>query len=495
MTDETKVARRTSTSTPSQRIASDAAVTHGKKPKPKVKERLSFLRPENLLSPSEPNYIAPTAQQILDLAAWAGLEGGGKGGAGALAKVARVEEFQMRRWCNTNKSIENVSVIPGPVWRYMLIRLGVIEQPTFRRAEPPTVDTQTFSPEGRESLTLRAKIWYQTRDVVVDLYDDSTHSVSRKDKKPIFSFTLECDVSASAGNTIDNYLRHDDFSVENNNVILAAMDKAYKANRLKEEDVQYYSAFIEKSLWGCLWRLHDFYSINPRDFLNTNNLDPFDCPEDEMPDHRKILSVANWAGVKKSDLAYIGGEQADRMNWLSSGRGQKKYQEAKAEFDKGNLTAKDLSGIRWANQISRHAWALILSAYGLGPQIPVVGRNDPRARKVRTFTFKEVAGVPVDFLKVETSVSFADAAMSKLVITGRFSTHQGTGKEWSESFRVTQDLEGNLFIDNAITGKNTTAPTSWEKLVNRVPHEAATTYMEKAVWHHVGTYIRHFFIN
>ncbi|TVN03439.1 hypothetical protein FPV63_12515 [Vibrio cholerae] len=447
---------------------------------------LSFLRNENILSPAHNNYIPPAPKQILDIIHWAGLNGGGSGKQN-IAQVANVEEFQMRRYTNTNKPIEEVPTIPGPVWRYLLIRLGVIEQPTIRRSEPKTTATNSFKIENRD-LTLRAKIWYERDSVTVDIFDDSTISSSRKDGKPVFSFTLEHDVSQTTGNTIGGLLRHDEFYSQDCQPILASLVTAAKNRRLKEEEAPFYFTFLDKDVWPALRKLHDFHSISPRDFLSNSNLDPFNCTEDQMPTHREILALAGWAGIKRSDLAFIAGEKIERMGYLMSGRGESKFREAKTAFDKGQINAKNLAGIRWANQISRHSWALILSAFGLGPQIPVIGRSEPRARKVRTFELNSVQGVPTEFVKVETLFSFSDAALNTVCITGSYSTQTGKQPEFMHTFKVTVSLEGTIAVDGAKIGKNSEPPTTWANLVNEVP-DVAKSYMEKALWHNLGNWL------
>lgn len=479
--------REYTSSTTAPVLAADPTGTPTHLYAPTVKEKdLSFLRYENLLSPAHNNYIAPAPKQILDAIFWAGLNGGGSGKQN-ISQVVNIEEFQMRRYTNTNKPIEDVPTIPGPVWRYLLIRLGIIEQPTIRRSEPQTSAINNFKIDNRD-LTLRAKIWYERDSVTVDVFDDSPISVSRKDGKSIFSFTLEHDVSQTAGNTIAGLLRHDDFDAKDCQPILENLVSAVKNRRLKEEEVPYYFTFLTKDVWPTLRRLHDFHSISPRDFLGKPNLDPFTCPEEEMPSHREILALAGWAGIKRTDLAFIAGERVDRMGYLMSGRGESKFRAAKADFDKGKLSPKDLASIRWANQISRHSWALILSAFGLGPQIPVIGRSEPRARKVRTFEIKSVAGVPTEFVKVETSFSFSDPTLNTVCISGSYSTQSGKNPEFSHEFKINVSLEGTISVDGSKIGKHSEPPASWNNLVDEVP-SVAHSYMQKALWYNLGNWL------
>jgi hypothetical protein len=340
---------------------------------------------------------------------------------------------------------------------------------------------------------LRAKIWYNRDEIVIDVFDDSMKSKSRKDGEPAVVITLNHSVSLESGNTIDGLLRHDDFSSVESNAFQARLFKSYEALKIRKEHVPFYCAFMDKNVWPALWRIHDFHSISPRDFLfskkHKHSLDPFACSDEDLPTHRELLSLIGWAGIKRNDLAHIAGEKPKKMSWLLSGQGESKFNEAKTLFDQKKITAKDLSGIRWTHQISRHAWALVLAGFGLGPQIPVMGRSEPRARKVRTFEIRSVQGVPVEFVKIETSFSFTNASFTGVRITGRVSTEKSKGEEWHHDFSVTKNLSNDIAIDGATIGKNTLPPESWSDLTQRVP-EVAHTYMEKAIWANLGNYLK-----
>lgn len=457
----------------------------------KPKQSLTFLRPENLLAPAHRNYVPPTAIQIRDLAMWGGVSGGGKQGVEKLADAANTERFQMARWTNTNIPIDECPTVPGPVWQYLLIRLGVVEQMSFRRAEPSTNIVQTFTLDDREPLALRAKLWYEQQEIVVDVFDDSIHSQSRKDGKPIFSIELTHDKS-EFGNSIGGKLRHDEPEAQSWDIILAPLAKAHNAQRLPKELLPYYLSFFDKKIWKALWDIHDFHSISPRDFLKQRSIDPFRCKPEELPTHRELLSFIKWAGLHRNELAYICGETPKRLAFLSSVSGEERAKKAQEQYDKGEINAKNLASIRWANVISRHAWALMLSAFGLAPSIPVLGRQSPEPRKVRTFEIESVHGVPTKFLKIETHFSFRDPAYTQLSITGRTSTQQGAGEEWVADFKITLDLENQILVDGTAIGKQSEPPASWKQLSDKVP-DFAKSYIDKALWHTLGRYLRFYY--
>lgn len=482
-----RVIRETS-SNPTPIVAIGNSAASNKRVKPQVKENLSFLRYENLLSPSEPHYIPPTVDQINSLAQWAGISGGGKSGKGDLADVANVEEFLVKKWTNQNKRIEESNVINGCVWRYLLIRLGVIEQPSYRRAEPSTVIRETYDIDG-EPLTLRAQIWYNRQDTVtIDLFNDSLHSESRRDSKPIFSLELEHDASLTSGNTIQGYLRHDDFKPENDERFAIAITGAIEKRRITKKELNYYVTFFKGVVWKGLWAIHDFNSINPKDFLKCINKDPFTLSHEQLPTHRDLLSLCNWAGIKKAELAYICGETPKRMNWLASGKGEAKVKEAVAQFNNNEITSNQLQGKRWANVISRHAVAMIMSAFGLAPQIPVIGRKEPQARKTRTFVLKEVAGVPVEFIKIETTFMFTNALRSEVKVLGKVVSHKGAGEEWSETYHVEASEDLDIRIDGHLYERGGEPSESWERITAHVP-ELAHSYINKALWNTLRNYL------
>lgn len=481
--------------TPQHQVASDVAAIGNKRHQPVIKHHLSFLRYENLISPAAENYVPPTPDQILSAAEWAGCASGKTAGKNSLAQVASIEEFAMRKWTTTNRPLEDVPTIPGPVWRYFLIRIGIIEQPTYRRAEPSTVVNQSYHPEkAKYPLTLRAKIWYERDTLTIDFFDDSLKSKSRKDGNPIFSATLTHDVSLENGNTIDCLLRHDEFETEKCMAFEAPLYKAFEKLRVKKEQVDYYRSFMKKDVWPTLWRIHDFHCISPRDFLmnkkgNVFNSDPFTTSEDDLPTHRELLALCGWAGIKRSDLAHIAGEKPSRMSYLLSGQGESKYKEARELFDKGQINSNKLAGIRWSNTISRHAWALILAAFGLAPQIPVIGRSEPRARKVRTFTEKEVNNVPVEFTKITTAFSFTNPMLTKIKVIGQTSNQLKQGPEWSKEFTVSKNIDGIISVDGAPIGRNTEAPESWFELTQHAP-EFTHTYITKGLWSQLGHFLK-----
>ncbi|ENN6469957.1 hypothetical protein AB9X29_003758 [Vibrio vulnificus] len=453
---------------------------------------LNFLRPENMLPPAHHHYVPPTAHQIRDLALWSGIHGGGQKGIEPLAKAANIEKYQMMRWTRTNIPVDQCPTVPGPVWQYLLIRLGVVEQLPFRRAEPETHATETFTPEGRQPLILRAKLWYERDEVIIDLFDDSIHSQSRKDHKPICSVVLP-HTKSEFGNTIGGKLRHDAPDSENWAPFLAELSKAHQQQRLHSDDAPYYFSFLNKKVWDALWKLHDFHSISPRDFLKSQNFDPFHCKTEELPTYRELLSFIRWSGMHRNDLAFICGEKPERLAYLSSGKGEEKVKQAVQDFEAGKIGVKDLGSIRWANVISRHAWALMLTAFGISPAIPVIGRTTPNPRRVRTFELESVQGVPTKFVKIESLFNFNDAAYSSVTITGKVSTEKGAGEDWSHTVKITKDLDGHLHVDGAVIGKNTLPPTSWQKIADSVP-EVAKSYINMALWHSLGRYIQFYHI-
>lgn len=482
---------RETTTLPTPSVVDSSSINSTKKPQPKVKEHLSFLRYENLLSPNDKNYIPPTVNQINSLASWAGVSGGGRSGKGKLAAIANVEEFLMKKWTNENKGIEDSNVIYGCVWRYLLIRLGVIEQPIYRRSEPSTVVTESYSLDD-EPFVLRAKIWYSRDELAIDFFNDSLHSASRRDSKAIFSLNLEHDQSLTAGNTIHGHLRHDEFQPETNERFADAITTAIKNNRVTKNQLQYYVQFVQNRVWKALWSIHDFNSISPRDFLKCVNKDPFTLSFDEMPTHRELLSICGWAGIDTRELAYICGETTKRMRWLTSGKGDSALKKALSDFDKNKITSNQLQGIRWANTPSRHAVSMILSAFGLAPQIPVIGRTAPIQRKVRSITTKEIQGVPVEFVKIETTFMFTNALQNQIKVVGRTNTHKGAGEEWAETFdiKVSEDLD--IYVDGHLSVRNGEASETWAKLNSHVP-EVAHSYMEKALWHSLRNYLVFYF--
>jgi len=456
-------------------------------------KKLKFLRKENLLPPAHPSYIPPTAYQIRDLATWAGISGGGRQGVEKLARAAKVEAFQVKRWTNINKTVEECPTIPSPVWQYMLIRLGVVEQVAFRRSEPESFVKETFTPQEEKSpITLRAKIWYSRDDVVIDFYDDSISSQSRKDNLPIFSLTFDHEKSAH-GNSIGGKLRHDSPDSRQWEPVVAAIVQAVKQQRLRAEHVEFYFSFFNTKVWKALWEVHDFNSISPRDFLNNQNLDPFKCKDEDLPTHRELLSFCKWAGIHRNELAYICGESPRRLAYLSSGKGEEKLKQAITEHKEGKISTKDLASIRWASVISRHAWALMLSAFGLAPSIEVLGRQAPEPRKVRTFELASVANVPTRFVKIETLFSFNNPAKTELSITGCVNTHQQKGEDWVETFTISVNTDNEIFVDDVLCGDQEQLPKSWAKLTDRVP-EIAQSYMNKALWFSLSKYL-HFHLD
>ncbi|HHP0492523.1 hypothetical protein L1D35_20130 [Vibrio harveyi] len=454
-------------------------------------KKLKFLRRENLIPPASNHYVPPTAHQIKDLATWSGNSGGGRQGVERLANAAKIEAFQMKRWTNTNKAVDECPTIPSPVWQYLLIRLGVIEQVAFRRCEPETFVTETFTPEAapEKPITLRAKFWYESNSVTIDFYDDSISSKSRKDGKPVFSFTMNHEKSTH-GNTVGNKLRHDAPDSRNWQDFLVKMVEAHNAQRLRAEDVDYYFSFFDGKVWKALWNIHDFYSISPRDFLDHVNLDPFHCKDEELPDHRGILSFMKWAGIHRNELAFICGESPKRLAYLSSGRGESKIKEAIDKYNAGEINTKDLASIRWANSISRHSWALMLSAFGLSPAIEVLGRNTPNPRKVRTFELASVAGVPTKYVKIETAITFNNPEKTKLSITGCVNTEKERGEDWVQTFSISISDNNEIMIDGVESGHKDLRPSSWDALVNRVP-EVAQSYMHKALWFALSNHLKY----
>lgn len=490
MSKETSVTKEFSNVLSAQPVSTHQHARHS--PLKPVK-KLKFLRKENLLPPAHPAYIPPTAYQIRDLATWAGISGGGRLGMEKLSRAAKVEAFQIKRWTNINKTVEECPTIPSPVWQYTLIRLGVIEQVAFRRSEPESFVTETYTPTNeKHPITLRAKIWYSRDDVVIDIYDDSISSQSRKDNKPIFSLTFEHSKSTH-GNTIGGKLRHDAPDSRQWEPVVIGIVEAHKQQRLRAEHVEYYFSFFDTKVWKALWKIHDFNSISPRDFLNNENLDPFNCKDDDLPTHRELLSFCKWAGIHRNELAYICGESTSRLAYLSSGKGEEKLKQAIAQHRENKITTKDLASIRWASVISRHAWALMLSAFGLAPSIEVLGRQAPQSRKVRTFELASVANVPTEFIKIETLFTFNDPAKTELSITGCVNTHKERGQDWIETFKISVNTDNEILIDGVVSGDQEQLPKSWEKLTNRVP-EVAHSYMNKALWHSLSKYL-HFHLD
>ncbi|HAS8195711.1 TPA: hypothetical protein I7682_17675 [Vibrio vulnificus] len=441
--------------------------------------QLQFLRPENYLSPADSHFIPPTAQQIHDLAIWAGVSGGGNG-CGKIASIAKVEEWQMKRWMQRGRSLDTAPIIPGPIWQYLLIRLGLVEQRTIRRVEPPSIVKEQYFIND-EPLTLRAQIWYETTGTVsVDFYDDSLKSQSRKDLKPTLSIELPHEISLSSGNTIAGLRRGDAFEPRAMSSIMGSLVVAYKKFRITQEDVEFYETFLKSVVWPALWKLHDFYGIRPKDFL-PDQLDVFKCKPHHLPDHRSLLSLCGWAGYRKADLAHLCGESVSRLNYFASGKGYEKVKVAQKQYENEEINLKQLTGIRWANQPSRHMWELLLASFGLVPAIPVVGRSAPSPRKTRTFDLKTSHGVATEFVKLESEFGFTNPMMSEVKITVKISTQKGPGEDKSILLRIDNQPDSHPVIEGAATAPNSTPPSLWEQLKENMP-EVAHSYIDKALW-------------
>ncbi|MEH6454819.1 MAG: hypothetical protein V7749_00725 [Cocleimonas sp.] len=470
----------------SQQNVGKSIIRNGLRPQnPKFnnrKTKLTFLRKENFLPPSHPNQIPVTAHQIKDLLKWSGET------AQNMAKYICCPMQSFRMWSNTNRSITDNKIMPPTIWHYMSIRLGLVEQERVRRIEPDITVTHTYDVATDVPFILRAVINYHSNEIVI--YNDS--ALNESSSTPLTSITAE-------------------FQADIKNEIMTISGEYRSAtapwmfeNPDDNQQIKNINNFLNESVWPACWKLHDYYSLQPKMFLKPESLLPITDKEFKLPNSTELYRFCRWLGATPADIAAYIWENPTHLRFLVSNQAKEDFINAKEDFKKLDTDTeeeKKNKDQRLANQYRRcritpQGWSILVSATGLTPTIPVIGRTDPRKRYEKIFKTKEVSGVPIEYVKLLSIIDWTDTEKNNISITYSLSTQERKGEEITVSFPITEhkgsfEIFGSLFEEDV--------PKEWlenfvidDKLhLSEQEKEWVFSWLEKAMWRYTWRVILH----
>jgi hypothetical protein len=446
---------------------------------------LSFLRKENFLPPSHPNQIPVTAYQIKDLLKWSGET------AQNMAKYICTPLQSFRMWSNTNRSITENKIIPPTIWHYMSIRLGLIEQERVRRIEPDITVTHTYDVADVATdapFILRAVINYHSNEILI--YNDSALNESGSMPFTTLNAEFQADIEKELI-TISGEYR-------------SATAPWVFENPDKNPQISNINNFLEEYVWPACWKLHDYYSLQPKMFLKPESLLPITDKNFKLPNSTELYRFCRWLGATPADIAAYIWENPTHLRFLVSNQAKEDFDNAKEQFKKLDTDTeeeKKAKDQKLVNQYRRcritpQGWSILISATGLTRTIPVIGRSDPRKRYEKIFTTKEVSGVSIEYVKLLSIIDWTNAEKDSISITYSLSTQEKKGKELTVTFPINEhkgsfEIFGKLFEE--------AAPKAWmdsfviHKKLNLSEQEKEWVYswLEKAMWRYTWRVILH----